>query len=293
MSVLPFTKWERSITRMKLVTVFALAITALAMFARYSHTDTTGRPHHDTSPISVAKDDMAIPRPPPQQILQEQNPPRQSNIANSQPTDLENVLSASREQVISALQEPVQGTDLNRTLNKAKAGDSTAQYQMALRYADGEGVLQSFQDAMAWFAQAASAGKSNAQWKLGLGYLKGIGVPQDDGKAIMWLKRAANNGHTPAQNALSDLYFSGRGVPLDYVRAYTWANIAAGLQGANSDRLDAIRRRMTRTQIQDAEQRTSIWRDYARQRAAGSSSSQRFGVSGSIERHTNQKRPNK
>jgi TPR repeat protein len=74
---------------------------------------------------------------------------------------------------------------------------------------------------------------------------------------------------TAAQNALSDLYFSGRGVRLDYVRAYTWASIAAGLQGANSDRLDAIRRRMTRTQIQDAEQRASIWREYAKQRGAG------------------------
>jgi hypothetical protein len=269
MSVLSSSNWERSIARMKLVTVFALAIAALAMFIRYSRTHAIGAPHEDISPPLVAKREVAIPDAERQQASLQQAPPEQSSIANRQPIGLDNVLSASREQVVAAIQAPIHGTDVNLTFNKAKASDSAAQYEMALRYAGGEGVPQSFQDAMAWFAKAASANDANAQWKLGLGYLVGIGVPHDDSQAITWLKRAANNGHTAAQNALSDLYFSGRGVRIDYVRAYTWANIAAGPQGPNSNRLDAIRSRMKPAEIEEAKRRTSIWREYASRRASG------------------------
>ena len=55
---------------------------------------------------------------------------------------------------------------MKRILNRADAGDSIAQYEMALRYADGEGVPQDYREAMAWFAKAAANGNANAQWKL-------------------------------------------------------------------------------------------------------------------------------
>ena len=274
MSVLSSSNWERSVARMKLITVFALAIAALAMFIRYSRTHAIGS-HEDISPPFSSKHEVAIPNAERQEAPLQQAPPEQSNIANRPPIGLDNVLSASREQVIAAIQVPVHGTDVNVTFNKAKASDSGAQYEMALRYAGGEGVPQSFEDAMAWFAKAASANDANAQWKLGLGYLFGIGIPHDDSQAFTWLKRAANNGHTAAQNALSDLYFSGRGVRIDYVRAYTWANIAAGSQGAYSDRLNALPSRMTPAQIEEAKRRTSIWREHASRAAAGLSDSRR------------------
>ena len=148
----------------------------------------------------------------------------QDKKTNGQPKPSDSVLTATRQEVILAIQEAVQGTDVNRILNRADAGDSIAQYEMALRYADGEGVPQNYRDAMAWFAKAAANGNDNAQWKLGLGYFKGIGVPHDERKAVVWFKRAANHGDIRAQSALSDLYLSGRGVPRDYVRAYTWAS---------------------------------------------------------------------
>ena len=148
---------------------------------------------------------------------------------------------------------------MNRILNRAGADDSIAQYEMALRYADGEGVPQNYPDAMAWFAKAAANGNDNAQWKLGLGYIEGIGVPHDERKAVVWFKRAANHGDIRAQSALSDLYLSGRGVPRDYVRAYTWASIATGLRGNDNDRLRVIGSRMTAVQIEDAHRRISSW----------------------------------
>jgi len=218
--------------------------------------------HGAIPPIAAARREPVIP--------QERVSPEQGYNANGQSKAPDSVLTATGEEVIQAIQEPVQGTDVNRVLNRANAGDPLAQYEMAVRYADGEGVPQNYQDAMAWFAKAAANGNEKAQCKLGLGYIKGIGVPHDEREAVIWFKRAANRGDIRAQSALSDVYLSGRGVPRDYVRAYTWANIAAGLGENDNDRLEAIRSRMTAIQIEDANRRTSIWWEHERRRAGKS-----------------------
>jgi hypothetical protein len=190
--------------------------------------------------------------------------PEQDKKTNEQPNATDSVLTATKQEVILAIQETVQGKDGNRILSRAEAGDSIAQYEMALRYADGEGVPQNYQSAMAWFAKAAANGNDDARWKLGLGYIKGIGVPHDERKAAVWFKRAANHGDIRAQSALSDLYLNGRGVPRDYVRAYTWASIATGMRENENDRLRVIGSRMTVVQIEDAHRRISSWRSTRR-----------------------------
>ena len=202
----------------------------------------------------------------------------QDKKTNGQPKALDSVLTATRQELILAIQEAVQGTDVNRILNRADAGDSIAQYEMALRYADGEGVPQNYRDAMAWFAKAAANGNNNAQWKLGLGHINGIGVPHDERKAVVWFKRAANQGDIRAQSALSDLYLSGRGVPRDYVRAYTWASIATGSRGDDNDRLRVIGSRMTAAQIEDAHRRISSWRERRTLKAAPPVTSQTIAI---------------
>ena len=171
------------------------------------------------------------------------------------------ILRATTQEVILAIQETEPGTHINRTLNLTDADDSIAQYEMALRYADGEGMPQNYPVAMQWFAKAAANGNADGQWKLGLGYFKGIGVPHDEREAVLWFKRAANHGNIRAQSALSDLYLTGRGVPRDYVRAYTWAAIGGGLRGNDSDRLSGIRALMTRVQIEEANRKISSWRN--------------------------------
>jgi hypothetical protein len=191
---------------------------------------------------------------------------------------LDNVITATRQETILAIQEPIQGTDVNGTLNRANAGDSTAQYEMGLQYADGEDLPQNYEDAMAWFAKAAGNGNDKAQWKLGLGYMKGIGVPHDERTAVAWFKRAANQGEIRAQSALSDAYLSGRGIPKDYVRAYTWAAISAGLRENDNDRLRLIGSRMTAGEITDAHRRISIWWERHRRIADLPASSQRTAM---------------
>jgi TPR repeat protein len=220
----------------------AAAILALALFWYGYHLDRARVATH--APIAPAQHELAT---------------EQADEANGQPKAPDSVLTATRQEAILAIREAVQGTDVNPILNRANAGDSNAQYEMAVRYADGEGVPQNYRDAMAWFAKAAANANEKAQWKLGLGYMKGIGVPQDESTAAEWFKRASNRADIRAQSALSEIYFSGRGVPVDYVRAYTWAKIASGSPGNDNDRLKLIRSRMTPSEIEDANRRVSIW----------------------------------
>ena len=231
-------------------------------------------------PVAVESHKLAIQQeevlsvqdlPTPQQDLLSEQDDEQSKV-------LDNVLTATRQETILGIQEPIQGTDVNRTLNRANAGDSIAQYEMGLRYADGEGVPQNYQDAMAWFAKAAENGNSKAQWKLGLGYMKGIGVPHDERKAVVWFKRAANQGDVRAQSALSDAYLSGRGIPRDYVCAYTWSAISAGLRENDNDQLRLVGSRMTAGEIEDAHRRISIWWERHSRSADIPASSQRTAM---------------
>src|ERR1700730_9124629 len=226
--------------------------------------------HVPILPIAAAEHKPVIPQ---QHVLSEQD-----NKANGQPKAPDSVLTATRQEAILAIQEAVQGTDVNRILNRANAGDSIAQYEMALRYADGEGVPQNYREAMAWFAKAAANGNEDARGKLGLGYIKGIGVPHEERKAVLWFKRAANHGDIRAQSALSDLYLSGRGVPRDYVRAYTWASIATGSRGNDDDQLRVIGSRMTSAQMDDAQRRIFSWRQRQTVKAAPSGASQRIAM---------------
>jgi hypothetical protein len=254
----------------RLITGLASALALAAVFG-YGYHLYYSRVSIQVAKLRIAAANHAPAIPDQQHVLSEKT--------NGKPKASDSVLTATRQEAILAIQEAVQGTDVNRILNRADAGDSIAQYEMALRYADGEGVPQNYQDAMAWFAKAAANGNDNAQWKLGLGYIKGIGVPHDERKAMVWFKRAANHGDIRAQSALSDLYLSGRDVPRDYVRAYTWASIAAGPRGDDNDRLKVIESRMTAVQIEDAHRRISKWWEHQGRSAATPATSQRTAMS--------------
>jgi hypothetical protein len=248
-----------------LATALALLICGYGYHLNHSRVATNG----SVLPIGAANRKPAI-------SVQQSMLSDQPRKTNGQPKASDSVLTATRQELILAIQEAVEGTDVARIRNRADRGDSIAQYEMALRYADGEGVPLNYRDAMAWFAKAAANGNDNGQWKLGLGYIKGIGVPLDERKAVACFKRAANHGDIRAQSALSDLYSSGRGVPRDYVRAYTWASIATG--GKDNDRLRVIGSRMTAAQIEDAHRRISSWRERQTIKAARPVTSQRITI---------------
>jgi hypothetical protein len=247
-----YLKYRRSILRMKILTAISVAVIVTLAIQRYAHSIL----NHNDRPRSS----QAIVAPPhfesASSDLPVQNAPLNSNRGLFDPKNLN---TASKEELMSAIQEPILDADLVRTSSRAKAGDMSADYAMGLRFAHGDGVPQDYSAAMKWFEKAAQRGDAEAQLKLVFGYIQGIGLPRDEHQSVMWLKRAANNGNTWAQRALSNLYLTGENVPKDYVRAYTWAIIASESDGKHAEGMTVFESRMSRVQIADAERRISVW----------------------------------
>jgi TPR repeat protein len=97
----------------------------------------------------------------------------------------------------------------------AKLGDESAQYELATRYAKGEGIPQDQTQAAHWFRQAADQGNIQAQ------YLAGKLSP-NPAEAAAYLERAAEQGHLHAQFDLGLAYQLGRGVAPSAEKAMHW-----------------------------------------------------------------------
>ena len=111
---------------------------------------------------------------------------------------------------------------------RAKQGDTDAQADLGVMYANGRGVPQDDREAVRWLRLAAVHGDTDAQNNLGLMYANGRGVPQDDREAVRWLRRAAEQAFaTTAQNNLGLMYVLGRGIPQDDRLAVLWLRLAA------------------------------------------------------------------
>lgn len=145
----------------------------------------------------------------------------------------------------------------------AAKGDPAAEFEVAVRFAEGRGVPQNFPAAAEWFERAAMQGLAPAQFRLGSLYEKGMGRKKDldaarrlyvaaaqagnakamhnlavlyaegiDGKpdyqiAANWFRKAAGHGVTDSQYNLGILYARGIGVEADLAEAYKWFALAA------------------------------------------------------------------
>ena len=149
----------------------------------------------------------------------------------------------------------------------ADQGHLEAQYNLGLRYARGEGVLQDQVEAARWYRlaaeqghtvakallessdatgvpavarryqRAAEQGDASAQLNLGDMYAGGVGVPQDDTEAVKWYRLAAEQGDAGTQYNLGVGYSLGVGVLKDDAEAARWFRLAAdqGDAGAQSN----------------------------------------------------------
>ena len=154
----------------------------------------------------------------------------------------------------------------------AGRGEAAAQYEVAQRFAEGQGVPQNFTEAAQWFERAARQGLVLAQFRLGGLYEKGLGVRKDleaarryyvlageagngkalhnlavlyaegiDGKpdyatAAKWFRKAADYGIADSQYNLAVLYARGIGVEQNRTEAYKWFALAAKDGDAESAR---------------------------------------------------------
>jgi hypothetical protein len=112
-------------------------------------------------------------------------------------------------------------------IERAKAGDPVAQYDVGVLYAQGQGLVQDYASAANWFHAAAAQGNIDAEFDLGVLYAQGLGVPANPTEAINWYRSAADRGHPKAQFNLALAYATGNGTAQDAAAAARWYQRAA------------------------------------------------------------------
>jgi localization factor PodJL len=112
-------------------------------------------------------------------------------------------------------------------LAAASAGDPSACYEVAIRFAQGRNTTPDLAMAAAWLERAARGGLAPAQFRLGSMYEKGVGVKKDPAEARRLYVAAADKGHAKAMHNLAVLYAAGLDGRPDYAAASQWFRRAA------------------------------------------------------------------
>ncbi len=89
--------------------------------------------------------------------------------------------------------------------NAATQGHAQAQYMTGFMLLQGQGTQKSVPLALRFFEQAAEQNDASAQYVLGQIYTKGLGVKKDEQTGKQWLEKAAENGNEAAQELLNNL----------------------------------------------------------------------------------------
>ena len=109
----------------------------------------------------------------------------------------------------------------------ALSGYEAAQDYLGRCYYYGNGVEEDKEEAVEWYRKAAEQRYAAAQNNLGYCYYYGEGGVSDWGKATEWYRKAAEQGYAAAQNNLGCCYYRGTGVEQDYKEAVKWYRKAA------------------------------------------------------------------
>ena len=104
----------------------------------------------------------------------------------------------------------------------AERGDASAQFIVATRYLDGEGVTQDVTRAAHWYQKAALAGLAPAQYRLATLFERGRGVPKDTATALVWYERAAGQGNVKAMHNAAVIAAGTEAGKPNYDIAFKW-----------------------------------------------------------------------
>lgn len=116
----------------------------------------------------------------------------------------------------------------------ASLGLAPAQYSLARKYAEGQGVARNYTEAIRWYTLAANQGILEAQYNLGEMYTNDKGVPVSYSRAFKWYKLAAELGYPPAQRRLAKFYYHDTGIPKNDKVALCWYKRAADQHDADA-----------------------------------------------------------
>src|SRR5262249_36207380 len=112
-------------------------------------------------------------------------------------------------------------------LAAASAGDPSACYEIAMRFAQGRNTTPHLARVAACLTRAARGGLAPAQFRLGSMYEKGVGVKKAPAEARRLYVAAADKGHAKAMHNVAVLYAAGLDGRPDYAAAAQWFRRAA------------------------------------------------------------------
>jgi localization factor PodJL len=125
---------------------------------------------------------------------------------------------------------PEVGTE---SLREAAAhGDAKAEFIVASRYLDGDGIEEDVTRAAYWYQEAATRGLAPAQYRIATLFERGKGVPKDVATALVWYERAAAAGNVKSMHNAAVIAASTEAGTPDYDKAFRLFKDAAehGLQ---------------------------------------------------------------
>jgi localization factor PodJL len=221
-------------------------------------------------------------------------PPLPISAAPASPLQSETSQASISKPAIENLPVTIGGPTLRAA---AIAGDTSAEFEVALRFAQGRGVPSDQQQAAHWLELGAQQGLAPAQFRLGSFYEKGIGVkkdlaearrlylaaatkgnakamhnlavlcaegvngPGDYQTAAQWFHKAAERGITDSQYNLGVLYERGSGEQQDYAEAYKWFALAADQgDGEAAAKRDEIAAELDQQTLEAAELAVKAWK---------------------------------
>ena len=120
-------------------------------------------------------------------------------------------------QVIEASPDETK-VESDRSLQKAEAGDSGAQYELGL----GAEQRQDYREAFKWFQLAAKRGVIGAQVELAYLYVTGFGTDKNTEQGVHWYGLAAAQGNPIAEYSLGICYLHGEGFEQNLALARKW-----------------------------------------------------------------------
>ncbi|TYB30471.1 MAG: sel1 repeat family protein [Candidatus Mcinerneyibacterium aminivorans] len=115
------------------------------------------------------------------------------------------------------------GESPDELLERAKAGDKEAQYEIGFYYYE----KNQHEKAYKWFKKSALQDVEKSQNMLGKLYYYGKGVPEDYKKAAYWFEKSADWGNAESQLYTGHIYYNGMGVTKNIYKAFKYFREAA------------------------------------------------------------------
>ena len=110
---------------------------------------------------------------------------------------------------------------------RGERGEAKAQYELAVKLMNGQGVVRNETEGLKWLRKAADQGELNALHNMGIAYFNGLGVDVDKAEGVRWYRLAAERGNENAQYDFAICLANGFGVEKDMDQAFFWFKKAA------------------------------------------------------------------